>query len=336
MVPEIMEMVNRYLETAQGGVFIGIGILVLLWAVYSFFNSVETLFNGIWNVQQSRSIFRQTVTYVAILFFIPILIIVSSGISVFFQATSSELPILTSFKTDFLRLIQFGSVWIVFSWLYKVIPNTKVNMLSAVIPGVLMGTLYQLIQMLSVYVLMFLSRTSIVYGAFASIPILLTWLQWTCLLILIGAQMSYAIQNNEQFAYEKDLQKMSRRYKDSITIFVLSVIVHRFEKEQPPCSSRFIAQRYNLPIRLINQVISRLVEINLLNELYVEDGEDTLYQPAIDTHKISLGMIIDRIDNQGIEDFILQADEDFISFGKRLEEILSSKANLNDILVSEI
>ena len=44
MVPTIMAMVERYLETAQGGVFIGIGILILLWAVYSFFQSVETAF----------------------------------------------------------------------------------------------------------------------------------------------------------------------------------------------------------------------------------------------------------------------------------------------------
>ena len=56
LVPTIMQMVQRYLETAQGGVFIGIGILILLWAVYSFFQSVETAFNKIWNVKRSRSI----------------------------------------------------------------------------------------------------------------------------------------------------------------------------------------------------------------------------------------------------------------------------------------
>ena len=224
IVPVIMEMVERYLDTAQGGVFIGVGILILLWAVYSFFSSVETAFNQIWNVQKSRSIIRQAVTYIAILFLIPILIIVSSGMSIALQTMFSGLhsgPLSAAheaFHSGGIRFIQFVVCWLLFTLMYAAIPNTKVKFLSALIPGVIMGTLFQLLQMLSVYIIVLLSRTSIVYGAFASIPILLTWLQWTCLLIMLGAEMSFAIQNNENFEYEHDLEKMSRRYKDYITL----------------------------------------------------------------------------------------------------------------------
>ena len=87
MVPTIMAMVDRYLETAQDGLFIGIGLLILLWAVYSFFQSVETAFNQIWNVQKSRSILRQATTYIAILVLIPVLIVCSAGINIFVPST---------------------------------------------------------------------------------------------------------------------------------------------------------------------------------------------------------------------------------------------------------
>ena len=98
MVPTIMEMVERYLETAQGGVFIGIGILILLWAVYSFFQSVESAFNQIWNVQKSRSILRQATTYIAIVVMIPVLIVCSAGINIFLHSAVEGFAQLQSFE----------------------------------------------------------------------------------------------------------------------------------------------------------------------------------------------------------------------------------------------
>ena len=88
-----------------------------------------------------------------------------------------------------------------------------------------MGTLFQLLQMFSVYLIALLSRTSIVYGAFATLPILMTFLQYASLLILIGAQMSFAIQNNAEFEYEQDLNSMSRRYKDFVMLYLLSIVI---------------------------------------------------------------------------------------------------------------
>ena len=167
LVPTIMEMVDRYLETAQEGLFIGIGILILLWAVYSFFQSVEQAFNGIWNVQKSRSILHQLTTYIAIVVLIPVLIVCSAGINIFLQTTiesSFHVEALHQFfHTSGVKALQFAIVWMFFITMYIAIPNTKVRFLSALIPGVLMGTLYQLLQMLSVYLIAMLSRTSIVY-----------------------------------------------------------------------------------------------------------------------------------------------------------------------------
>ena len=264
MVPTIMAMVQRYLETAQGGVFIGIGILILLWAIYSFFQSVETAFNRIWNVKKPRSVLRQATTYIAIVVLIPVLIVCSAGITIAINSMVGDL--------EGIKLLQFVIVWLLFTVMYIAVPNTKVNFKSALIPGILMGTLFQLLQMLSVYLIALLSRTSIVYGAFATIPILMTWLQYTSLLILIGAEMSYAIQNNEEFEYEKDLNTMSRRYKDFIMLYLLYLIVKRFDGDETPLSAHELAVRDHLPIRVVNQLLSRMVETGILNEIYTENN----------------------------------------------------------------
>ena len=340
MVPTIMEMVERYLDTAQGGVFIGIGILILLWAVYSFFQSVETSFNRIWNVRNSRSILRQFTTYIAIVVLIPVLIVCSAGINIFVHSTVEGILHDTAlhhfFHTSGAQLLQFVICWLLFTWMYMAIPNTKVRFTSAVIPGVLMGTLFQLLQMLSVYLIALLSRTSIVYGAFASIPILLTWLQYTSLLILIGAEMSYAIQNNEEFEYEHDLNSMSRRYKDFIMLYLLSVIIKRFEADEPPLTAHDLAVRDNLPIRLVNQLLSRMVETGILREVHIEGNEERTYQPALDTHKISVGMVIGRIDQQGTEQFLQAPTEEMNAFWEKYLRMKEEQKSLDKILVSEI
>ena len=340
MVPAIMAMVERYLETAQGGVFIGIGLLILLWAVYSFFQSVETAFNHIWNVQKSRSILRQITTYIAIVVLIPVVIVCSAGINIFVHSTMDTIlhaQVLNEFlQNSGVKFLQFALCWLLFTVMYIAVPNTKVRFLSAFIPGVIMGTLFQLLQMLSVYLIAMLSRTSIVYGAFATIPILLTWLQYTSLLILIGAEMSYAIQNNEEFEYEQDLKKMSRRYKDFIMLYLLSEIIKRFEADEVPLSAHELAIRDHLPIRLVNRLLGRMVETGILREVHVEGNEDKTYQPALDTHKISVGMVISRTEAQGTELFLQAVSPEMKAFWKRYMNMKNTHRELDAIMVNEL
>lgn len=341
MVPTIMAMVQRYLETAQGGVFIGIGILILLWAVYSFFQSVETAFNRIWNVKKSRSILRQATTYIAIVVLIPVLIVCSAGINIFVHSTVESTihveAVHEFLHTSGVKMLQFVLVWLLFTVMYIAVPNTKVKFMSALIPGVLMGTLFQLLQMLSVYLIAMLSRTSIVYGAFATIPILMTWLQYTSLLILIGAQMSYAIQNNEEFEYEKDVDTMSRRYKDFIMLYLLYEIIKRFDADEPPLTAHELAVHDHLPIRVVNQLLSRLVETGILREVYVEENEEKTYQPALDTHKISVGMVLERIEAQGSEEFLQSPSPEMKAFWESYQRIGSiAQERVKEIMINQL
>lgn len=341
LVPMTMEFVERYLDTAQGGVFIGVGLLILFWAIYSFFRNVEMSFNQIWNVRQSRSVGRQLVNYVSILFLIPVLIVVTAGLSIALNSAAAsssmaDIAILRTLQRGFVRVLSYVVVWLSFTWMYKAIPNTKVSVKAALVPGIIIGTLFQLLQALSVYIIVFLSRTSIVYGAFATIPLLLMWLQWSCLLILIGAELAYSIQNREEFDYEQDLNAMSRRYKDCLTLYLLSIIIHRFNNDEPPLTAHDLAKQQGLPVRLVNQLLSRLEEVNIVRAIYIEESEDRIYQPALDTHIITVGLVFSRIDAQGTELFLQDTTEGFRTFWERFVRLKQEHNTLNDILVAEI
>ncbi len=340
LVPTIMTMVQRYLDTAQGGLFIGIGLLILLWAVYSFFQSVESAFNKIWNVKQSRSILHQVATYIAIVVLIPVLIVCSAGLNILVHSAIdgvSELGLMHNvLHHSGIKLLQFAMCWLLFTLMYLAVPNTKVRFVYALIPGVLMGTLFQLLQMLSVYLIALLGRTSIVYGAFATIPILMTWLQYTSLLILIGAEMSYALQNDEEFEYEHDLNRMSRRYKDFVMLYLLTLIVRRFEAAEPAYTSHDLAESNHLPIRLVNALLSRMVETGILTEVLNEETDERTYQPALDTHQMSVGMVMSRIEAQGSEEFLLSPTREMQAFWEKYVAYEQQHNDLNTIMINQL
>ena len=340
IVPTIMGFVNRYLETAQGGAFLGIGLVILLWAVYSFFRNVESSMNKIWEVEKNRSIIRQFTNYLTILIMVPILIVLSSGVSIFFNTHAGEMAVSAHFSKIneiLLKSIPWLSTCLILTLLYWIVPNTKVKPLSAITPGLLIGSIVYLLQSLSVYLIMFLSRTSIVYGTFAAIPLLLTWLQWTCLLILTGAELSYSIQNKEKLDFAADTVRMSRRYKDYLTLYICQQIIQRFEEGLTPLTANEIAQADNLPVRNVNNLLSRLTEVKILSKVMPENElEEVRYQPAMDINKITVGLVISYIEQQGEAEFFTNLPEPMNAFWTRWQALRKQATDYQNWLVKDL
>ena len=338
IAPIIIEWVERYLESARDGLFLGIGLIVLIWAVYAFFNMLERSFNTIWNVKQSRSFGRRLTNYMVVLLLVPIMIILTSGISIFLNSTAALSPVwqaIEPIRRLLLRLVPFVVASAVFTWIFIAIPNTKVRFLSAVIPGVLMGVLFQVVQMFSVYLVVIFTRMSVVYGAFSAIPLTLIWLHIACWLLLVGAELAFAIQNNDMFAYEKDIATMSRRYQDYVMLYLLSMIVKRFEKGELPLTAQEMAEENQLPIRLVQQVLARLEDANIVHRLYVDQAESESFVPALDTRSITVEMVMGRISAQGTEDFLLHTPQQMQAFWQHYLQMCEANTSDN-ILVSEL
>ena len=338
IAPVLIEWIERYLETARGGFFLGMGLIVLVWAVYAFFNMLENSFNSIWNVKQSRSLGRRLTNYIMTLLLVPILVVVTSGISIFLNSAevlSSVLEAIEPIRKFMLRFIPFVATTAVFTWIFTAIPNTKVKFSSAFIPGIIMGLIYQVVQSLSMYLVVLFTRMSIVYGAFSIIPLVLIWLNITCWLLLIGAELAFAIQNNDLFAYENDLKKMSRRYKDYVMLYILAMIIRRFEAGEAPQTAQEIATVNQLPIRLVQQLLSRMEETNIIRRVYIEQEEDQAFVPALDTKTITVEMVIGRISAQGSEEFLQHTPAEMQAFWQRYQQMIEANHS-DDILVSEL
>jgi len=340
LIPQVMGFVERYLETTQGGLFIGIGLAVLFYSVMNFFMQVERAFNDIWKVKKSRSLVRQFSTYFSSILLIPLLIVLSSGLSIFINTAIAQ-----SFLYDVLNpVLRFGFKfapyvinWIVFTVLYLIIPNTKVRFTNALIAGVIAGTAFQLFQFLYIHGQVYLSRYNIVYGSFAAIPLLLLWLQISFLIVLLGAEISYASQNIKYFEYELDIDTMSTRYKNFLTLFITYIVIKQFENQRPPLSSEEISEDFKLPARIVNQILSKLVEVSILIEVFNDPKKSKTYQPAIDINQLTINLLFNKLDCYGSELFLTNKNELLDTFWqKTLDFKQRSELNTTQILVKDI
>jgi len=121
-----------------------------------------------------------------------------------------------------------------------------------------------------------------------------------------------------------------------VMLYLLSVIIHRFEHDEDPLTAHELAVRDHLPIRLVNQLLGRMIETGLLREVYVDGKEDKTVQPALDTHLITVGMVIDRIDRQGTELFLQATSEQMQAFWERYTYIKQIHTTYDQIYVNEI
>lgn len=326
---EIVKMLQfsaAYLDHAKGGVFVGIGLLILFWAIMSLIGKIEDAFNNIWHVKKPRTFYRKFTDYFSLFLFLPVMMVVSSGLSIFITAETANLDLFSPIVTFFIKLSPFFISWLILFFLYIFLPNTKVKFKHAIIPSIVGSLAYQGFQYLYINGQIWVTSYNAIYGSFAALPLLLLWLQVSWLIVLFGAMLTYSSQNVKNYNFERDSKNISRRYKDFIILSVASVVVRRFVDGQTPLSADQISYRFGIPIRLTADVLYRLTEIGVLSESINIDNDLRIYQPAIDINQISVGLIFDRLDQFGSEDFKIDNE---LLFANQWKTILGSRAAMS-------
>ena len=201
----IFQFVDSYLSEAKSGIFIGVGLIMLLWSVLNLINNMEMTFNRIWKVQKARSVFRMTTDYMSMLLLMPILIVVSGGLSIFMSTMLKNVEgftLLAPIVKFLVRLIPFLLTWFMFTALYIFMPNTKVKFRHALIAGILAGSAYQFFQYIYIGGQLSVARYNAIYGSFAALPLFLLWVHISWTICLFGAEFTYASQNLRNFSFD--------------------------------------------------------------------------------------------------------------------------------------
>ena len=194
----IVGFVNSYLVHIQSGVFLGVGLIFMLYTVLMLMNNVEETFNQIWQVGNTRSIIRSLTNYLAMFLLFPIIIIVSTGLSIFMATIADKVEnfvVLGPAVKKLLDLSPFILLSVLFVTLYVYMPNTKVKLSCAIVPGILAGIAMQILQLVYIYAQLWVTSYNAIYGSFAALPLFMLWLQFSWTICLFGAQLTYTNQN---------------------------------------------------------------------------------------------------------------------------------------------
>lgn len=305
-----LTFVDSYLKSASQGLFVGVGIVVLLWTVISLLSSIEDSFNSIWDIKSSRSIYQKFTDYIAICLLIPILMICSSGVSFFMSDViqdNLDLPFLTPIVNLSLGLAPLVLCWIAFTLSYYLIPNTKVKFKYAAIAGALGAVAFEVLQLLFLNGQIYVSKYNAIYGSLAFLPLLLIWLQLSWLVLLTGCMVAYSLQNVFTFNLMGDASAISSRGWHNIATIIMAITVKRFSKGEKPLDVNTMAVDYFLPIRVVTRVVAKLKKAGLVYEVDLDDDRKGL-TPAVETETLTMGKLMRTFDEVGKTDFIPDFD----------------------------
>ncbi|WP_278912960.1 YihY/virulence factor BrkB family protein [Leyella stercorea] len=299
----IIGFVNSYLVHTKSGLFLGIGLLFMLFTVMMLISNIERTFNDIWQAKKPRSMFRTITDYTSMLLLMPVVIVITSGISIFFATIFKQIEdtmVIGSLAQFFLQLLPYVLMSGVFIALYLFMPNTKVKLSCALVPGILAGVAMQGLQLFYIHSQIWVSSYNAIYGSFAALPLFMLWIQISWLICLFGAELCYANQNMDDYAFKAKTEDLSHRYKMLLSLVLASRICRNFSEGGKPLSALKLKLATGIPIRIVNDLLYQLVQINILTEIPGGDKDgESLYQPAECITRLSVGTLIDRMEAQG-------------------------------------
>jgi len=200
----IVGFVNSYLVHTQSGIFLGVGLVFMLYSVLMLISNIEDTFNQIWQLSSTRPIIRSITNYLAICFLFPIIIVVSTGLSIFMETVADTMDgfrILGPAIRRMLSLAPCVLMSLMFIILYVYMPNTKVRFSSAIVPGILAGIAMQVLQLAYIHSQIWVTGYNAIYGSFAALPLFMLWIQISWTICLFGAQLTFTNENMNRIGF---------------------------------------------------------------------------------------------------------------------------------------
>ncbi len=295
--PELVKLINNFIEHSRSGAAGVIGVFTLLIIVIQLFTTVENTFNDIWGVRRGRSWFARIIYYwsaitLGALLFFAALTLFSAG--AFINVFLEKLPMGTQLKNIITWLLPFSSVLlliVVLTIFYRLVPNTRVRWTAALVGAIVVTGLLFLNNYLAFLYFRQVFLQKSLYGSVAILPVLMLGLYVFWFFVLVGGQLTYAIQNVHYRSSQAAWHTINHFTREGLSLLVLLLIARRFKNCHPAFSVTQLAQHIRVPSQILNEGLNRLCDLGLITELPPAEGSDQTdhrYQPARPLNKVTL------------------------------------------------
>ncbi len=337
----VIGITGAFFRQIDSGVVAFAGLGVLIYTITMLLANVEKIFNQIWQVKQGRTLLQRFRDYFAIIVLGPFLLIASGAVTVFITTRIALLDgsLISPFLLFLLRLMPYLLIWVLFTLIYKVMPNTRVHFLPALITGIIAGTAFQLIQWAYLTFQIGAAGLGIVYGSFATLPLLLIWMQVSWMVVLFGAELTHAAQNIDLYRYGPAPDKISPYNNLLLSLYILSLLLKNFSQSKLPTTASQLSDQLKIPELLVREILDQLAEVNLLAAALPDKkpGNQKYYEPALDINEISVAKALGHLElyDGHDEERVVEASPVLDALEDSLQEIKSliRESETNRLLV---
>jgi membrane protein len=292
---ELTSQIMTFVERARGDVLGSVGIIVLLYTTISMIQKVEESFNFVWRVAQPRSLMRRVSEYLSVMVVGPAVIVAAFGLIATFAHTSGvqtlkEYEPFGTVLAMFGRLTPYVLVTGVFTFMYAFMPNTRVLLRAALIGGLFAGVVWAATGMIFTQFVVTSARNIIIYAGFAIVIVALFWLHVSWLILLLGAQLSFYVQNPQYLRPGRGEINLNASLRERVALSIMYLIVNDYRSADHRWNTNKLAEHLDLPGAGLNPIVDALERAKL-----VLLAEDETWVPARDPQTIELIEVLEAV-----------------------------------------
>lgn len=276
VITNAVKIALSMLDFISKGEVVGIGVILLLWTNINLVSYIEYVFNEIWRVKISRNYFQKFEDFLFAVVIFPLILVTSSSVTLYVKAHIHNLTYFSGLNQ--ILIVPWLLSCVLFGVLYFLIPNAKIRVIPRLIASIIAGTAFQGWQIIFINLQLHIFSYNTVYGAFALIPLFLIWLQFSWIIALAGAVISYHIENYEADKYIESDRIPQLVTQNELGLLVVLDCLSEFYKGSPPVSVSQLANRLGLRPNQIVEVLALLEKNNVLFSFYNKDNE-VCYHP---------------------------------------------------------
>ena len=288
---EISARIIGFVENMQIGVLGALGLAMLIYTAISLIQKIEAAFNHTWRLQSSRSLMQRFSDYLSVIMVGPVLVFSAVGITASLGNNHlvemlQNLPFMSDLLYLFSKLLPFLLVIAAFTFIYLLVPNTRVRIRSALYGAVIAGVLWQTSGILFTSFIGGSGKYTAIYSGFAVLLVFMIWLYLSWVILLIGASISFYHQNPDQLKWKRSNSHLSARLRDQMALQVMVNIARAFDRR-----SELVPNLKNLAAyqQVPAPVLARMLEALQQDGLVTQSAENPpSYLPGAALQRIRL------------------------------------------------
>jgi len=289
---EITEKIISFVENVKVGVLGSVGFALLIYTVISLMQKIESAFNYVWRIDHLRPFSQRFSSYLSVILIGPVLIFSAVGFTaaVLNMEVAHRLAAIEPLGTLMLygsMLVPYVLVCLAFTLIYIFIPNTRVQFAAALAGGVIAGIMWKITGWGFAAFIASSSRYAAIYSSFAILVLLLIWMYLSWLILLVGSQIAFFVQNPKYMARSRVKFILSNRLREMVVLQIMYLVGYNHSHSLPPWTLDQFAEYLGLPGEPTHRMVKVLVDAGYLAEIINDDVPVYLPLHAIETMRLT-------------------------------------------------